>query len=788
MGRRGLVAGSLAGIVLALGVLSAAPAPDDELCSVLGSEQSRLLSGAGRTALMRMCGELPPADLLRATPSHTELVSPESAAASADVQVNAIPDTLGPATTQSEVTLAETGGTLVAGWNDSSSVIFLSGNGYAVSTDGGASWEDRGALLPGPGIRFNEGDPWIRAHHATGNFYYATLATLAGTTRSILAVYTGATPGIAPDWPAVTNVTPGEPPDSFQDKDAMDVDNSGGPFDGRVYVCWRQFGGSDSIRLSINDTTGVDAPLAHRESFDLGGDYGSGQGCFVAVDQSSGDVYVGWEDYGYPLSIRVRRSPPGGLAFGPTRTVATLSEIGEYGACPFCPGYQTLNGFIRVFEFISSMAVNPVTRNLHAVYASAPDRPDQSDVFHSRCSPVGNDDVGACTTPFQLNSDATSNDQWHPYVHASASGTLATFWYDRRNDPENFEIDVYKRFSLDDGATWSADEKVTDVPFGVPPLCPNFDPVNSPCYMAEYNHITADASDRFFFVWGDNRNLVSGRPDPDVFTEVEQAPLPPGPTSIEVSKTASFDGRFVSGAIRITNVGDDTALISRLEDTLEAHFPKKRGSQPPVVPEGSSPGWFEVAEVPVGIPGFIAVGETREIEYSFDVCRAEEFAGANAMRNVVAVTLRNKPKNAPDTVVTRSEGFEPGTPECPVGPVLEDLSPCFANDVWEFEVTAGDSVFLEADTVDAATAADLCFFGSCDTGDFFSADDIFPCTFPPPAFSCPLATFVASADGTCTMNMQTCSSACADFDRAGYSLSVQRDGSFTNLTLIGDDQ
>jgi len=158
------------------------------------------------------------------------------------------------------------------------------------------------------------------------------------------------------------------------------------------------------------------------------------------------------------------------------------------------------------------------------------------------------------------------------------------------------------------------------------------------------------------------------------------------------------------------------------------------------------------------------------------------------MRNVVAVTLRNKPKNAPDTVVTRSEGFEPGTPECPVGPVLEDLSPCFANDVWEFDVTAGDSVFLEADTVDAATAADLCFFGSCDTGDFFSADDIFPCTFPPPAFSCPLATFVASADGTCTMNMQTCSSACADFDRAGYSLSVQRDGSFTNLTLIGDDQ
>ena len=44
--------------------------------------------------------------------------------------------------------------------------------------------------------------------------------------------------------------------------------------------------------------------------------------------------------------------------------------------------------------------------------------------------------------------------------------------------------------------------------------------------MGEYNHITSDASS-FYFVWGDNRNLVDGRPDPDVFFEAEVLNRPP---------------------------------------------------------------------------------------------------------------------------------------------------------------------------------------------------------------------------------------------------------------------
>jgi hypothetical protein len=141
----------------------------------------------------------------------------------------------------------------------------------------------------------------------------------------------------------------------------------------------------------------------------------------------------------------------------------------------------------------------------------------------------------------------------------------------------------------------------------------------------------------------------------------------PAQTGIGVTKTASFDGRVVSGTIRITNEGENQALISRIEDHLEVHFPKS--ADPPQLPEGSTRNWFEVAEVTVANPVFVEVGEAVDIDYSFDLCRAraEDFTGANSMRNVVAVTLANKPEGTKkDTVVTRSEGFEPPSAlDCP---------------------------------------------------------------------------------------------------------------------------
>jgi hypothetical protein len=139
-----------------------------------------------------------------------------------------------------------------------------------------------------------------------------------------------------------------------------------------------------------------------------------------------------------------------------------------------------------------------------------------------------------------------------------------------------------------------------------------------------------------------------------------------GPTDIEVKKTATVTGTVVSGVITIKNKGRNGAAISSLVDTLEVHFPK--GVTPPVaLPQGSDAKWFQVALVP-GLqvnPNPVPVGATVTIPYTFDTCPADDYTGADKMRNVVSVTLINGPKGA-KTVIKHSDDFEPPPREgCP---------------------------------------------------------------------------------------------------------------------------
>jgi hypothetical protein len=131
------------------------------------------------------------------------------------------------------------------------------------------------------------------------------------------------------------------------------------------------------------------------------------------------------------------------------------------------------------------------------------------------------------------------------------------------------------------------------------------------------------------------------------------------------------------------------------------------------------------------------------------------------------------------------------TSSCPVftSPVNANLTTCTPSvaDSFEFDVAAGETVQVAADTVDAGTAADLCVFGSCDNGVSFLADDNVACTFPPPSFGCPSASFVPASGATCSVTVTTCSSSCANAAVANYRLSVTRNGGNASLLLTGDD-
>jgi hypothetical protein len=130
-----------------------------------------------------------------------------------------------------------------------------------------------------------------------------------------------------------------------------------------------------------------------------------------------------------------------------------------------------------------------------------------------------------------------------------------------------------------------------------------------------------------------------------------------------------------------------------------------------------------------------------------------------------------------------------GPPAPPAYTNFEDVTPCDAGvvDSWRFDVLAGQTVAVAADTIDQETAADLALEVVCGNQTTLIADDELPCSFPPPAFGCPAGSFVAPADGTCTLIIRSFGS-CSDESTARYRAGVERDGLSANLTLVGDDE
>ena len=94
--------------------------------------------------------------------------------------------------------------------------------------------------------------------------------------------------------------------------------------------------------------------------------------------------------------------------------------------------------------------------------------------------------------------DGTSKDRYFPWIAFAPNGSLCTVWYDNRNDSGNLWLDVYASVSIDGGASWAPDFKVTtDISY------PNSQ-FGSP-FFGDYIGVTADANSVFHALWCDAR-------------------------------------------------------------------------------------------------------------------------------------------------------------------------------------------------------------------------------------------------------------------------------------------
>ena len=82
----------------------------------------------------------------------------------------------------------------------------------------------------------------------------------------------------------------------FQDKPMLEVDRTGGEYDGNVYVCWSRFTGHGQNKHPIQPLDGHRQDVLPAGPPYHAGSVGSVQGCDIAVE-ADGDVYVTYRTF-----------------------------------------------------------------------------------------------------------------------------------------------------------------------------------------------------------------------------------------------------------------------------------------------------------------------------------------------------------------------------------------------------------------------------------------------------------------------------------------------------------
>jgi hypothetical protein len=423
--------------------------------------------------------------------------------------------------TQSETSTAWCGSRVVVGFNDSGSFyesllasggLNLSFNGFALSTNKGASYSDLGFPPSATANPFNflEGDPVVGCTSAR-NFYYSSLfatttsanAPLSAVSVSfstdggaafgspVIAVAKDAnTHGLDKEWMAVNSANPNQIAVSYTDFDISGTVCGANIERIAIELVWSNDGGNTwsapTVIAEVCETTALPNVFV--------------QGSQVAFSPS-GAVNVAFEYSPNGTNpggrqILFTQASHLGAAFGSLVVVADVNGVGD--------GFQLQGGF-RTFIDLQGMAVDhSKTASKGSIYIvwhdtdpvdSAQDFSGlfyfYSDAWISRSS----DNGATWSTPVQIDNNkeplrnGLGTDSYFPGVAVDgSSGKVGVCWYDRRNDPLNFKIDRFCGDSSDGGMSFT-NFRVTTKSFR--PIHGADDLVNA-YYMGDYDTVSSD--------------------------------------------------------------------------------------------------------------------------------------------------------------------------------------------------------------------------------------------------------------------------------------------------------
>ena len=404
--------------------------------------------------------------------------------------------------------------------------------GYAVSSDGGCTWTD-GGLLQGFIPQDLTSDPTF-AFGAHGEVYAVVLHVAldphsGAYVGSSVAVLTSLDGGRSFGAPVTVYAAPSG--DIFNDKPWIAVDRSNGPYRGALYAVWSYDHGGDcgngntcSQELAFSRSTDGgrsfspvrlvegSAPFCtnfayHRPPGSRLCDAALGATPLVEPDGTLAVAfaYENLVDVTAPTRLLVVTSRDGGDTWNPPALVATLNDV--YGLVP-------PTGFRNVT--LPAFACDPATGQLYLAWPEREAGKDEIVFSTSSASGV------SWSAPLRVNDDPLHDAVNHvqPQIAVAPDGVVTVMFFDAHRDPRHRLLDVYIAQSVDHGASFLPNERVTTQ---------SFDPgVGAPIdgggnhFFGDYQGLAAD--NRFVHpFWNDSRSGMQ-----QIVTAAVPSAIPPG--------------------------------------------------------------------------------------------------------------------------------------------------------------------------------------------------------------------------------------------------------------------